>query len=248
MWSKSEWKPARGVPRQECRLKSPTDGSMLTPLHSAPLLADTFFPRDDRGSDTMDHIRIREEAAAIRGVARASPEPADFTAFTHGEVNAGLDTMNPNKVPGIEGITSDICQRVHRETPVLLAIYNRCLRLSYFPVIWKRAWIRVIPKPGKADYSAPKAYHPIGLLPVMGKILEKLIVNRLSWELFQGGGVSRGLYGFVPQISTEDALSDAISYVRKGVKSKNLVAMVSLDIEGAFDGGWWPSASFEREK
>lgn len=75
----------------------------------------------------------------------------------------------------------------------------------------------------------------------MGKVFEKLIVNRLSWELYRDGGLSQRQYGFMPQKSTEDALYDAVAYIRAGLKRKKLVALVSLDIEGAFNGVWWPA-------
>lgn len=52
--------------------------------------------------------------------------------------------------------------------------------------------------------------------------------------------MSQKQYGYVPQRSTEDALFDAITYVRDGLHGKKLVALISLDIEGAFDGAWWP--------
>lgn len=45
----------------------------------------------------------------------------------------------------------------------------------------------------------------------------------------------------MPQKSTEDALCDAIGHVRAGIGDKKLVTLVSLDIEGAFDGAWWPA-------
>lgn len=227
--------------QQECLLKSPCDGTMLTPAQSAHLLAETFFPSDDVGLDDGHHKLVREEAATLRGVAKTSPEPSNFLAFTHEEVEIILSGMNPSKAPGEDGLTSDICRRVYSTSPVLLAIYNKCLKLSYFPRIWKKAWIKVIPKPGKEDYTAPKAYRPIGLLPILGKILEKLIFNRLSWGLFQTGRLSQRQYGFVPQKSTEDALHDTITFIQDGLKQKKLVAAISLDIEGAFDGAWWPA-------
>lgn len=194
--------------RQECLLKSPLDEATLTPSHSAQLLARTFFPEDDPVHDSRDHGRIRREAATLRETARALSEPTVLQPFTGGELDAVLEAMNPSKAPGIDGITSDICQKTHNAAPILLAIYNKCLRLSFFPRAWKSAWIRVIPKPEKAHYTVPKAYRPIGLLPVMGKVLEKMVINRLSWELFGESGLSRRQYGFVPQRSTEDALSD----------------------------------------
>ncbi|GBP21008.1 hypothetical protein EVAR_11039_1 [Eumeta japonica] len=36
------------------------------------------------------------------------------------------------------------------------------------------------PKPGKEDYARPKSYRPIGLLPVLGKTVERMLVGASS--------------------------------------------------------------------
>lgn len=42
-------------------------------------------------------------------------------------------------------------------------------------------------------------------------------------------------------MSTEDVLYDTTEIVRHNVKAGRIVALISLDIEGAFDHAWWPS-------
>ncbi|GBP90781.1 Putative 115 kDa protein in type-1 retrotransposable element R1DM [Eumeta japonica] len=85
--------------------------------------------------------------------------------------------FHPRKAPGIDGFTSDICQAaIFRDLGVFLAMANKCLELGYFPA-WKVAAIKVIPKPGKDDYARPKSYRPIGLLPVLGKTVERMLVG-----------------------------------------------------------------------
>lgn len=74
-----------------------------------------------------------------------------------------------------------------------------------------------------------------------GKILEKLVANRLQWQLVAGRLLSPNQFGFIPQKSTEDALTTAIKKIEEGLNSKDIVAVVSLDIRGAFDNAWWPS-------
>lgn len=234
--------------QKECLLESPRDNAILTPAESARLLASTFFPSDDPELDSDQQASARDEAATLRRRTMLALEPNNFLPFSGEEADSVFRGMNPNKAPGADGLTSDICHRVHRVCPLLLTIFNRCLELASFPRIWKEAWIRVIPKPGKENYMNPKAYRPIGLLPVMGKALEKMIFCRLSWDIFRVGGLSQRQYGFVPQKSTEDALYDAIACVRSGLNQKKLVALVSLDIEGAFDGAWWPAIVRELHK
>ncbi|XP_041973425.1 uncharacterized protein LOC121729104 [Aricia agestis] len=115
------------------------------------------------------------------------------------------NSFNPKKAPGADGLTSDICQHAVDCNPEwFLALLNKCLTVGYFPGKWKQATVVVLRKPGKESYRVPKAYRPIGLLPVLGKIFEKMLVARLRFYLLPK--ISPNQYGFMPQRSTEDAL------------------------------------------
>jgi len=61
-------------------------------------------------------------------------------------------------------------------------LYNRCLKEGCFPSEWKMANLVLIPKGGKPGDS-PSSYRPICLLDEAGKILERIIANRLVRRL-----------------------------------------------------------------
>lgn len=110
---------------------------------------------------------------------RAAREPA--VLFTKDEVLQVLEAISPKKAPGDDGLTADICREAFTCcTTQILQLYNQYLRIGYFPARWKRATTICIPKPGKEDYMAPKSYRPIRLLPVLGKVLERLFTRRIS--------------------------------------------------------------------
>lgn len=212
------------------------DGKVLDPEDSARMLAETFYPADLESEDNEDHRRTRKIANERSHVDHDDHDPP----FTIYELSSAVRSFNPKKAPGADGLTADICDQTIQQDPELfLAIANQCLQLGYFPVIWKEATVVVLRKPAKDDYTKPKSYRPIGLLPVMGKILEKMIVGRLKWHLTPR--ISTRQYGFMPQKSTEDSLYDLIRYIQSKIKDKKLVTMISLDIEGAFDSAWWPA-------
>ncbi|CAK1581407.1 unnamed protein product [Parnassius mnemosyne] len=219
----------------------------LNPNDSAMLLAKVFYPEDEVNKDTEEQGKVRDESNAI--IKDLRYDSISFREFTEEEIEMVLQRMNPKKAPGEDGITSDICYEAYKTSPsTLKAIFNKCLELGHFPEIWKKAVIKVIPKPGKDDYSVPKSYRPIGLLPVFGKILEKLFVGRLLWQLGSEDKLNSFQYGFMPQRSTEDALYDTMTVIRQGIKEKMIVVVVSLDIEGAFDNAWWPQIIREMKR
>jgi hypothetical protein len=61
------------------------------------------------------------------------------------------------------------------------SLIDGCVRVEYHPKIWCIAIAIALPKPGKTDYSEPRAYHLIQLLECIGKVLEKIMADRLMY-------------------------------------------------------------------
>ncbi|GBP66716.1 Retrovirus-related Pol polyprotein from type-1 retrotransposable element R1 [Eumeta japonica] len=80
---------------------------------------------------------------------------------------------------GPDRLTADIYRTaINSVEGIFLAIAKKCLLLGHFPRQWKVTHVVVIRKPGKEDYTHPKSYKSIGLLSILGKIIEKLLRNR----------------------------------------------------------------------
>ncbi|GBP71668.1 LINE-1 reverse transcriptase homolog [Eumeta japonica] len=131
--------------------------------------------------------------------------------FTGDEFGNTFKEFHPRKSPGIDGFTSDICQAV-----------------------WKVAAIKVIPKPGKDDYTRPKSYCLIDLLFVLDKTVEIMLVGSLKWHLMPKLQATQ--YGIMPQRGSRGALYYLMTHIykEKQLKLKKIILMVSLDIESAF--------------
>ncbi|CAF4939189.1 unnamed protein product [Pieris macdunnoughi] len=235
MWE-GIYRVIRGTERRKDDIPLTDKGKQLDEKQSAELLAKTFFPEDDTRTEDDGHRKIREKAETVNeGEHDANHDPH----FTMKELTNAAQSFNPRKAPGEDGITADIGLNAITAAPGLfLAIANKCLELGTFPEKWKKATIVVLRKPAKANYDNPKSYRPIGLLPVMGKIFEKMVVERLKWYLVPK--TSKHQFGFMPQRSTEDALYTAVNHIRRKLIQKKILTVVSLDIEGAFDSAWWP--------
>jgi hypothetical protein len=48
-------------------------------------------------------------------------------------------------------------------------------------------------------------------------------------------------FGFRPQKSTIDAAMVVKAFVQDSLAAGDLIALVSLDVQGAFDTAWWPA-------
>ncbi|KAL0852476.1 hypothetical protein ABMA28_000643 [Loxostege sticticalis] len=213
------------------------EGRVMEGSESAQYLSEVFYPEDRIEEDKEAHSRTRLIAKHINDEEDGDPSDPPFTLD---ELLWAATSFNPKKAPGGDGLTADICLTAIKHDPELfLALLNRCLDLSHFPTAWKNAVVVILPKPGKESYTDPKSYRPIGLLPVLGKIWEKMLIRRIRWHTMDS--LSKRQYGFTPQRSTEDSLYDMMTHIKAELRAKKLIVMVSLDIEGAFDSAWWPA-------
>ena len=105
------------------------------------------------------------------------------------------------------------------DTDVALAVlFNKVCFTGTWPSHFKESISVIIPKPNKPDYSIPKAYRPIALLNTLGKLLTKILANRLQHDVAQYGILHRDQFGGIQGHSTIDAgliLTDFISEHRE---------------------------------
>ena len=104
----------------------------------------------------------------------------NLQAFTLSELKQVIKQLNPLKAPGSDLITAHMIQEMPpKGLQTLLYIFNVITRLGYWPVPLKHAKIIMIPKPGKNPTDVI-SYRPISLLPVISKILEKILLKRYT--------------------------------------------------------------------
>jgi hypothetical protein len=79
-----------------------------------------------------------------------------FYPVTPDEITYALSTCSTKSAPGLSGIGYKLVCWANESSPdIFTELYTACLRLGHHP--WHEAKVVVIPKPGKPDYSAPKA-------------------------------------------------------------------------------------------
>ena len=68
-----------------------------------------------------------------------------------------------------------------------------------------------------------------------GKVLEKLLIDRINLHLQSNSLLNKNQYGFLPQESTVDAVLAAKVFAHSHLQQRNYVIMISLDETGASD-------------
>ena len=75
--------------------------------------------------------------------------------------------------------------------------------------------------------------------PSAGKVLDKLMIDRILHHVHSNAGLNSNQYSFIPQRGTVDAAMVIKEITEENLKQKNCISVVSLDIRGAFDAAQW---------
>lgn len=117
----------------------------------------------------------------------------------------------------------------------LRRLFNACLATGKFPQQWKIGRLVLLYKQGR-PVESPSAYRPIVLLNEGGKLLERIIVRRLTLHLTTvGPDLSVAQFGFREGRSTVDAVRRVKALSDDAVSQGGVLLAVSLDISNAFN-------------
>ena len=115
----------------------------------------------------------------------------------------------------------------------LFRFFNYFLNNGIFPNILKKASVTPIFKKGDSRYL--DNYRPVSTLPLFGKILEKLIYNRLYSFFTAKNTIYENQYGFRKNHSTSHAVNLSVKQIIDQIEKKRHVIGIFIDLSKAFD-------------
>ncbi|GBP91928.1 RNA-directed DNA polymerase from mobile element jockey [Eumeta japonica] len=99
------------------------------------------------------------------------------------EIAGEIKALPKKKAQSYDLLDSTLLSNLPKKGIMFLVILlNACLRLCHYPTQWKLAQVVMIFKPGK-QIEEVSSYRPISLLPLNGKLFERVILNRLRPHL-----------------------------------------------------------------
>ena len=113
-------------------------------------------------------------------------------------------------------------------------IFNSCLSNGTCPKIWKEGKIIPIPKDTKSTFSGPNC-RPITILPVLSKILERIVYNQIHDYMSKNDLISNAQHAYREGHSTCTALVEMTDDWLRGIDNSLLSGAVMLDFSAAFD-------------
>lgn len=101
-------------------------------------------------------------------------------SFTLGELDSAIQSMKNNKAAGLDDIRTKQIKHFGEATKgCLVHFMNNCLNSMKIPALWRKTKVVALLKHGKEPTEA-KNFRPISLLCHLYKVLERMILNRIS--------------------------------------------------------------------
>ena len=158
------------------------------------------------------------------------------TNITMQQMERAISKISPNKAPGPDVITNAVLKKGFSVLKHhLLSLAQGSFNAGHFPSIFKGTTTIVLRKRQRPDYTKPNAYRPIALECTIGKLLESIMAELISYitevhELLPGHH-----YGGRPGRSAEDAMMVLKENIHAAWKESKIYSVVFMDVAGAFN-------------
>lgn len=136
--------------------------------------------------------------------------------------------------PGIDGIRMiDLKNNFIHLRSLLLKFFNLLLETGNVPCDLKISVVTPLHKKGPKNDI--KNYRPIGNVPALSKLLEKLINKKIQPFFEESSAIPDYQHGFRPSKSTGSLLDNFANFINMNLDGKKYVVIVFIDLVKAFD-------------
>ena len=121
---------------------------------------------------------MSKSSVLLNNLAKLRNKSLDTVNFSTDGISKIINNLDPKKAHGHDMLSIPMIKLCENsKCKPLSIIFNDCLKEGKFPSDWKKA--HVVPVHKKGDKQCLKNYRSISLLPICGKIFERLIYKEL---------------------------------------------------------------------
>ena len=111
--------------------------------------------------------------------------------ITMTELDRAIRNSKKGKAAGDDDIPYEILQNLgEKAKQALLCLFNKIWEGNELPTTWRKATIKPLLKDGK-DPKETSSYRPISLTSCVGKIMERIVADRLMYILEKRGVINK---------------------------------------------------------
>jgi hypothetical protein len=152
--------------------------------------------------------------------------------FSKDDILSELKNLNTSKAPGPDGISTRVLKECRDElAEPFQVLFNQSLDTAQIPNNWKQA--NVVPIYKKGNKSEASNYRPVSLLPIISKVLERCVLNKILDAITPY--ISKLQHGFMKGKSTTTQITTVLSNIHNIFDNKEQTDVIYFDLSKAFD-------------
>ncbi len=176
----------------------------------------------------------KAEFSHMHYLKKSQPNTMFLTPTDETEILQIISLLKPKYSCGPDKLTSILLKNIKYEiSPILSILFNKSLQTGQVPDLLKIA--KIIPIYKSKNKELLGNYRPISLLPIISKILEKLVHKRLCNFLKKHSLLFPSQYGFRSKHSTTNAIQEFVDHTMNSFDNKEYTLGTFLDLSKAFD-------------
>jgi exonuclease III len=208
----------------------------------AGVLKDIFQEEPDSSESRSKHRLLVEKT-----IKKFESSSREFDPVVVKELDSAISKLKNTSAPGHDNIHNQHIKHLPNSFKlILLKLVNASIKFGMIKE-WKIANITMIPKKGKMS-EVPSEYRPISLLSVLGKLVERIIRDRLYAILEEKNLLSKYQSGFRSKRSATDNLFYFTQRISECLARGKKVCGIFFDISKAFDKVWHNGLVFKLIK
>ena len=204
-------------------------------VNKVPEYANKFFATigEELAKDKPNYVKEDYELPNARvytqqknDAEKVKVDPVDILGYVK-----DIDTSKPS---GILAISTRVIKDCFLGiVPQLVNLLQTSVDLATFPVAWGRAQLKLLPKSG--DLASIKNWRPISILPLVGKMMERIMHKHMMAHIDSHDLLSKFQYGYRKNRGTGEAVFDFVSDLFKYKDLSHATAACFIDMRKAFD-------------
>ena len=151
------------------------------------------------------------------------------------EVKLIINRMKKSSAAGHDGISPGVVKKLAPKlVPLIVHLISVIFSTGIYPLSLKLAIVQPLFKSG--DKKCVDNYRPISMLPVLSRIVERVIHRRL-FDYFDNHLklIYKNQFGFRPNSGTENAAVELTDLLLRAIDGKKIASAVFMDLQKAFD-------------